>query len=203
MTLGGPGHDGDLLVRSSDDVETVHINGEHGNMTLGGPGHDGDLFVKASNEVTTVHIDGEAGDIALSNADFAEEFDISESEEIIEPGAVMVLDMEGKLRQSTEPYDRKVAGVLSGAGDYRPAIILDKRHSQNKRLPIALNGKVYCKVEAHSSPIEIGDLLTTSETPGHAMKANDPSRAFGAVIGKALRPLLEGDGMIPILVSLQ
>jgi hypothetical protein len=35
------------------------------------------------------------------------------------------------------------------------------------------------------------------------MKATDPGRAFGAVIGKALGPLQEGRGLIPILVALQ
>ncbi len=64
-------------------------------------------------------------------------------------------------------------------------------------------GKVYCKVDAQYGAIEIGDLLTTSPTPGYAMKANDPLRAFGAVIGKALSTLPEGTGMIPILVTLQ
>ena len=56
-------------------------------------------------------------------------------------------------------------------------------------MPVALVGKVYCKVDASYSPIEVGDLLTTSLTPGHAMKANDHVKAFGAVIGKALRRL--------------
>ena len=71
------------------------------------------------------------------------------------------------------------------------------------RIPIALSGKVYCKVDAEPSPIQIGDLLTTSETPGHAMKAEDPFKAFGAVLGKALRALGAGQGLIPILVALQ
>jgi hypothetical protein len=62
---------------------------------------------------------------------------------------------------------------------------------------------VYCKVDAQYSPIEVGDLLTTSPTPGHAMKADDPLKAFGTVIGKALRPLSEGQGLIPILIALQ
>ena len=53
------------------------------------------------------------------------------------------------------------------------------------------------------SGLEIGDLLTTSDTPGHAMRVGDPSRAFGAVIGKALAPLAAGRGMVPILVALQ
>ena len=64
-------------------------------------------------------------------------------------------------------------------------------------------GKVYCKVDARHSSIEIGDLLTTSSTKGHAMKAEDPMKAFGAVIGKALGSIKEGLGMIPVLVALQ
>ena len=48
-----------------------------------------------------------------------------------------------------------------------------------------------------------GDLLTTSPTQGHAMKAADHVKAFGAIIGKALKPLREGRGMIPVLVALQ
>jgi hypothetical protein len=35
------------------------------------------------------------------------------------------------------------------------------------------------------------------------MKATKPSKAFGAVIGKALRPLKDGQGLIPILIALQ
>lgn len=64
-------------------------------------------------------------------------------------------------------------------------------------------GKVYCKVDARYAPVEVGDLLTTSPTAGHAMKADDPFKAFGAVIGKALRPLAAGQEMIPILIALQ
>jgi hypothetical protein len=66
-----------------------------------------------------------------------------------------------------------------------------------------LLGKVYCKVDAGRGAIEIGDLLTTSPTPGHAMKADDPLKAFGAMLGKALGPLAEGRGLIPILIALQ
>ena len=64
-------------------------------------------------------------------------------------------------------------------------------------------GKVFCKVDAQFGAIAVGDLLTTSATPGHAMKTSDPLKAFGAVIGKALRPLADGKGLIPILIALQ
>jgi hypothetical protein len=138
----------------------------------------------------------------LANADCAEDFDIVGLVSI-EAGTVMVIDSEGALRPSDRPYDKRVAGVISGAGNYKPALILDKQEFSNNRQPIALMGKVYCKVDAQYGAIEVGDLLTTSPTPGYAMKADDPMKAFGSVIGKALKPLAGGEGLIPILIALQ
>ena len=82
-------------------------------------------------------------------------------------------------------------------------IALDRRGSATPRMPIALMGKVYCKADVALSPINIGDLLTTSKTRGHATKASDSSRAFRSVIGKALGSLAEGQGLIPVLVALK
>lgn len=142
---------------------------------------------------------GAGGDVILS--DFAEDFDIADAE--VEPGTVMTIDHDGALRPSNHAYDKRVAGVVSGAGDYRPAIVLDKQAPPGNRGPISLVGKIYCKVDAGYLPIEAGDLLTTSATPGYAMKADDPLKAFGAVIGKALGSLEAGRGLIPILIALQ
>jgi hypothetical protein len=64
-------------------------------------------------------------------------------------------------------------------------------------------GKAFARADARIGPIAVGDLLTTSETPGHAMRADDASRAFGAILGKALQPLHEGTGLVPVLVTLQ
>jgi hypothetical protein len=155
---------------------------------------EGDVEVTGDVRVT--------GDIHLLNADFAEDFTIAR-DVFVEPGTVMVLGEEGALSPSHSPYDKRVAGVISGAGDFKPGIILDKQPALANRHPVALLGKVFCKVDAGHGAIEIGDLLTTSITPGHAMKADDPFKAFGAVIGKALRPLKEGQGLIPILIALQ
>lgn len=157
------------------------------------------------------------GDIKLlnpQNADCAEDFDILDGN--VEPGTVMVLTENGSLQSSHQEYDKKVAGIISGAGGYSPALVLNRQDQSRKenqnennedknksRLPIALMGKVYCKVDARDAPIEIGDLLTTSSTKGYAMKAEDPMKAFGAVIGKALGSIKEGLGMIPVLVALQ
>lgn len=143
------------------------------------------------------------GDISFTAAaDCAEYFDIANAQSV-EPGTVMVLGDDGMLSPCRVPHDKRVAGVVSGAGDYKPGIVLDKRGPEGTRLPIALLGKVFCKVDAANGPIEVGDLLTTSRIPGHAMKASDPLKAFGSVIGKALKPLPDGQGMIPILVALQ
>jgi hypothetical protein len=159
--------------------------------------NDSDRVVVDTNG--NVHV---TGDIMLANADCAEDFDIAETEPV-EPGTVMVVGEEGVLHESRQAYDKCVAGVVSGAGNYKPGIVLDKQQAPSSRKPIALLGKVYSKVDASYAPIEVGDLLTTSPPPGHAMKANDPLKAFGAVIGKALRPLAAGQGLIPILIALQ
>jgi hypothetical protein len=140
-------------------------------------------------------------DIRLVNADCAEEFDLETGP--VEPGTVVVLSDNGRLLPSEVEYDRRVAGVVSGAGGYRPGLTLDAQATESERVPVALMGKVYCRADADRSPIEVGDMLTTSATPGHAMKACDPGLAFGAVIGKALGPLTGGRGLIPMLVTLQ
>ena len=158
--------------------------------------------VNISGDIKSVNTVNVAVDVILTGGDCAEHFDVAEAHQL-EPGTVVVIDHEGALRESRDAYDKKVAGVVSGAGDYRPAIVLDKRASDRERSLVALVGKVYCKVDASYAPIEVGDLLTASPTAGHAMKATDPSKAFGAVIGKALRPLHCGKDLIPILVALQ
>jgi len=138
------------------------------------------------------------GDIRLANADLAEEFEVAADE--AEPGTVMALACDGTLVPSAEAYSKKVMGVVSGAGGYKPAIILDRRGATLGRAPIALVGKVCVKVDAQYGPVEPGDLLTSSPTPGHAMKATDPLRAFGSVIGKALEGVASGRGMVVALV---
>ena len=167
------------------------IYGEHrGNGTAG--------FFKG-NVVVTGHIE-------FAGADCAELFEVSNGERSdtpIEPGTVMVIDSESALRWCETAYDRRVAGVIAGAGSYSPGILLGKRGENTSRQAVALLGRVFCKVDAGYGPIEIGDLLTTSPTPGCAMKASDAARAFGAVLGKALRPLDRGTDLIPILVALQ
>ncbi len=217
MYLGGNGADGDIVVfRKTGDNQTLshavlHFDGDGGNLWIGGNGADGDiaLFPSGANNINdlhqaTIHLNGQNGHIRFANADFAEDFDILESQfDTIEPGTVMVLDDHGKLCSSNKPYDKRVTGIVSGAGSHKPGIIMDNQPNISHRMPIALMGKTYCKVDASYGPVESGDLLTTSPTIGHAMKAQDPMKAFGSVLGKALTSLKEGKGLIPVLVTLQ
>lgn len=223
MRLGaepdGQGDAGRLIIRNSDGEVVIELDAagrkvhildnlilENGGLRLGSEpsknGQNGMLFLNNAAGKETVRLDGEAGDLILHNADCAEDFDIA-SEETVAAGTVMVLDDDGNLCSSSHAYDKRVAGVISGAGNYRPGIVLDRQPGESTRQPIALMGKVFCKVDARHAPITVGDLLTTSPTPGHAMKALDPIQAFGAVLGKALKPMPDGIGLIPILVSLQ
>ena len=181
--------------------------GEHkggGNGVVGiGSGNGAGVYGKGGRLAGYFEGDVEVtGDVRLINADCAEDFNVS-AVASVEPGTVMVLGEEEVLLPSHQAYDKRVAGVISVAGNYKPGIVLDKQEPQQRRLPVALLGKVFCKVDAQFGAIAVGDLLTTAPTSGHAMKATDPLQAFGAVIGKALRPLKEGQGLIPILIALQ
>jgi hypothetical protein len=142
-----------------------------------------------------------AGDVLLANADCAEDFDVADP--VIDPGTVVIINEAGRVEGCQREYDKRVVGVISGAGPLRPGIVLDKRQTGQLRMPVALFGKVYCKVDASTHAIAAGDALTTSATPGHAMRATDQTQAFGAVIGKALGSLASGIGLVPMLVVLQ
>jgi hypothetical protein len=143
-----------------------------------------------------------SGDVLLTGSDCAEQFDVGGSVPPA-PGSVIVIDQGGTVAESKQPYDQKVAGVVSGAGRYRPALMMDAHESLGPRVAVALAGKVDCLVDATYAPIEAGDLLTSSATPGHAMKASDPRQSVGAILGKALTPLGSGRGLISMLISLQ
>lgn len=206
---GGAGADANLVLQTAQGASTVRIAAKSADIWLGGSGTSGDIVLlpkdadeSAGISEAKIRLNGETGDILLSNADCAEDFDVAEADDA-EPGTVLVIESEGRLRPSTQAYDTRVAGVVSGAGECQPGIVLDRNPDLKGRRPVALVGKVFCKVDATERPIAVGNLLTTSSTPGHAMRASDPERAFGAVLGKALAEHPKGRGVIPVLVTLQ
>ena len=134
--------------------------------------------------------------------DYAEGFNVSDTSEI-DPGSVLIIDADnpGKLRLSDKPYDIKVAGIVAGAKRQGSAVRVGVDEFD---CDVALAGRVYCNVDTTEAPIEAGDLLTTSSTPGYAMKVTEYARARGAILGKAMQKLEKGNkGQILVLVTLQ
>jgi hypothetical protein len=120
---------------------------------------------------------------------------------------VVVIDPQrpGRLKLSAEAYDRKVAGIISGANGLSPGMVMSAHgadHADGDH-PVALTGRVWCRCDASQAAIAPGDLLTTSSLAGHAMKALDPEKAQGAVLGKAMTPLASNTGLVLVLVTLQ
>jgi hypothetical protein len=156
-------------------------------------------FAKDLNVTGNVAV---TGDVQLANKDVAERFEVETAADC-EPGTVMVLGGSGALTPCTRRYDRRAVGVISGAGTLRPAITLGEDGGTGPTVKIALVGTACCRIDADIAPIDVGDLITTSDTPGHGMRADDPAKSFGAIIGKALAPLEKGRALIPILLALQ
>jgi hypothetical protein len=158
-----------------------------------------DLFIDASGNVGVRVLQITGG------ADLAEPFEIDAADRI-QPGMLVSIDPKrpGKLRLAKQAYDRMVAGVVSGANGLNPGLTMGQAASEaSGSLPVALTGRIYALSDAANGPIEPGDLLTTSDTPGHAMKVTDDARAQGAIIGKAMSSLEKGRGTVLVLVSLQ
>jgi hypothetical protein len=142
--------------------------------------------------------------LQITGADLAERFPTSG--EKVKPGTVMEIDPEnpGELRMARGAYNPRVAGVVSGANDFPAGAILGHRQGQEDAPAIALSGRVWVRCDALRQAIKPGDLLTTSDTPGHAMKASDRDRSHGAVLGKAMTALKKGEtALVLVLVNLQ
>jgi hypothetical protein len=110
----------------------------------------------------------------------------------------------GELVLARDPYDSKVAGIVSGPGGVKPGMLMGQKGTlADGKHPVALTGRVYCQVDASFGAIAPGDMITTSTTPGHGMKATNRDRAFGSIIGKAMTGLRDGKGLVLVLVNLQ
>lgn len=175
----------------ANDVQFGSLNPNVTEVVMYNPGSGRNMNL----HVATITIHG--------GADLAEPFPVSERE--LEKGSVMVIDEDhpGRLKRCEAAYDTRVAGVLSGANGIHPGIALKQNGALDQGENVALTGRVYVLADAHSAPIKPGDLLTTSDTPGHAMKVMDHARAQGAILGKAMSSLSEGRGLVLVLVTLQ
>jgi hypothetical protein len=165
--------------------------------------------IGTENPGGTLHVAGSTVTellVITGGADLAEPFPVRVDADL-SPGTVVSIDPDnpGQLKMSTEAYDQKVAGVTSGANDLGPGLVM--RNSEpldgEKSAEVALTGRVWCWCDAAYGQISVGDLLTTSDTPGHAMKVTDRGRSHGAVIGKAMSALPSGRRLVLVLINLQ
>ncbi len=215
----GPGK---LLIGNSAAAGTLETNA----MTIES---DGDIGIGTAAPAAKLDVVGTARVQVLTitgGSDVAEPFNINSdeaterrsdegecgsvvrnSESNIKPGMVVTIDPDrvGELKISGKAYDKTVAGIISGANGVNPGMVLTQEGSvADGKHPVALTGRVWCWVDADAGgEIVAGDMLTTSDTPGHAMRVSDQSQANGAVIGKAMSALKSGKGMVLVLVNLQ
>lgn len=203
------GTGGEISIFDDDGTETIEMLGAE-SSTQGAS-----IRMRDAAGVTTIELDSDFnGDGRIiteelqitGGSDLSEQFDVSFDGGKVEPGMVVCIDPKapGKLTIGSRAYDRRVAGIISGAGNVETGIYMGQRGTPaDGTHPIALTGRVYCRVDTSNGAIEPGDLLTTSNTPGYAMKVTDHARAHGAVIGKAMTSLTEARGLVLVLVSLQ
>jgi hypothetical protein len=150
----------------------------------------------------------DAGNVTMAGSISAKYQDVAEwvpSSQKLQAGTVVVLDKNeiNHILASTRAYDTKVAGVVSA----QPGVILGT--GGEGKLKVATTGRVKVKVDATRAPVEVGDLLVTSDVEGVAMKSVEVDLGGvkihrpGTIIGKALEPLASGKGEILVLLSLQ
>jgi len=205
---------GVLSLKTVDNVETITLDAN----TSGGAY----LNMKKTDGTSTITLDTEyAGtgkgrivcdEIRLKGgADLAEYFDVinlDEENQMLEPGTIVSIDPAnpGKLVPCSEAYDKKVAGIISGANGVDPGMLMGHDNTiASGDFPVALTGRVYVKADNSNGNIEPGDFLTTSNQKGFATKVrkNKMKKAKGAIIGKAMTSLHDKEGYVLVLVSLQ
>jgi hypothetical protein len=194
----------DLYLSSNNDV-TIKLDndgGEDAKLQVLNSGGTSLLTVDEAGRMTTKVLQITGG------SDLSEQFEVRGTAIDLQPAPGMVVSIDpqqpGALMISQQAYDSRVAGILSGAGEVRPGLLMGQEEMLgDAALPVALTGRVYCWADASTGAIEPGDLLTTADRPGHAMKVTDHARAQGAILGKAMGSLESGQDLILVLVALQ
>lgn len=211
---GGTDAGGEIQVHNPSGADRVIIDIEDpGTATEGGY-----IRLMDNTGATTIQLRGGYDDGTVDGriiteelqitggSDLSEQFNVAANGVEPEPGMVVSIDAHnpGELIVSAKAYDRTVAGIISGAGGIETGLYMGQDDSEaDGAHPVALTGRVYVYCDASYGAIQPGDMLTTCDVPGHAMKVADHGAAQGAIIGKAMTSLEEGRGLVLVLVSLQ
>jgi hypothetical protein len=198
---------GYLSLENDDSERTIIMYAEEAQ------GQGSSMFMYNDAGIATIELDADfAGDGRViadelelkGGSDLAEYFGSSEHAKIA-PGNIVVIDPDnpGQVTLSTEAYDKKVVGIVSGANGIKTGMFMGQKESiAYGNIPVAIVGRVYVQVDPSNGTIEPGDFLTTSDEAGLAMRVNDWDRARGAIIGKALT-YADENGYVLVLVHLQ
>ena len=106
-------------------------------------------------------------------------------------GDLLVTSAEGLVRAS-QIYDQSLFGVLST----QPLVVY---RSGEGGQPVIRSGVAEVNVTSLGGPINIGDYITSSSTPGKGQKAIES----GYVIGTALEPFNQDQGKIRVAVKIE
>jgi hypothetical protein len=136
------------------------------------------------------------GSFKTGAADIAEWVSVTCS---VSPGDVLEFDAEtpGAYRVAESYCSSLVAGVVSSA----PGVALGHAQVFEQEALLALAGIVPVKVTNEGGPIQPGDLLVSSSTPGYAMRWAGPDPCPCALVGKALESMTDVRGVISVLLT--
>ena len=130
-----------------------------------------------------------ASTLQATYADLAEFY---EGDQEYEPGTVLVFGGDKEVTSTDAMNDTRLAGVVTT----NPAYVMNAEQTGIK-VCLALAGRVPVKVVGR---VKKGDMLTTSSTPGYAVRATTPT--LGAIIGKAIEDKDYGEaGVITVAVG--
>jgi hypothetical protein len=164
---------GALTVNSLNGVTAI-VNG--GTTGTGNIGATGATFNTVFAKATTAQY-----------ADLAENYS---GDAVYDPGTVVHFGGSKEVTMCDEDMCRRVAGVVST----NPAYLMNS-HLQGIATPVALQGRVPCKVRG---TVRLGDMMVSAGN-GFARAEADPT--LGSVIGKALANFDGIEGVIEVVVG--